>query len=325
MKIFYHITLFLITVGWLAMGCIQSPKANITQEANKSDSAAYHWTKLMDSAQWKKTYNYQMMAMGDTLWLLHPDGFWFSMDGKAWHRSNMDDIVGNQAFLDYVAFKGAVYGLGTFEGNIEKNTFTTAVHRTTDFKKWEKVADKSELPSRFFYHPFVFQDKIWIIGGEDSQGQFDDLWSSSDAIHWQKEADHLPFGKRSGIQVLTFHGKLYLLDSDVWVSEDALHWQQLTPEILPGQQLFGYKALVYDHKIWLLGCNRNGLFSNQVLYSEDGKNWQTQDAPWLPRGGVAAAVFKDKVYLTGGKYGGTPEHTEFRYDNDLWVMDKMLE
>ena len=80
------------------MGCIQSPKANVTQEANKSDSAAYHWTKLMDSAQWKKTYNYQLMAMGDTLWLLHPDGFWFSMDGKAWQRSAMDDIVGNQAF-----------------------------------------------------------------------------------------------------------------------------------------------------------------------------------------------------------------------------------
>ena len=140
--------------------------------------------------------------------------------------------------------------------------------------------------------------------------------------HGVPQADHLPFGKRSGSQVLTFHGKLYLLDSDVWVSEDALHWQQLTPEILPGQQLFGYKAVVFDQKIWLLGCNRNGLFSNQVLYSEDGKNWQTQDAPWLPRGGVAAAVFKDKVYLTGGKYGGTPEHTEFRYDNDLWVMER---
>ena len=152
-------------------------------------------------------------------------------------------------------------------------------------------------------------------------GQFDDLWSSSDAIHWQKEADHLPFGKRSGSQVLTFHGKLYLLDSDVWVSEDALHWQQLTPEILPGQQLLGTRRWSLIKKSGCWDAIEMACFPTRCCTAKMAKLANpgcTVVAPW----GVAAAVFKDKVYLTGGKYGGTPEHTEFRYDNDLWVMER---
>ena len=324
MKKTHHLFGLLLVVTFVAYGCSGGAKTEKLVVLSNKDSIAYEWVKYMDSAQWKKTYNYQMMAIRDTLWLLHPDGFWFSTDGRSWQKSSLTDVVDNQAFLDYIEFKGAVYGLGRFSGNIERYNFSTAIHSTTDFSKWSITANQSQLPERFFYHPFVFKDKIWIIGGEDKNGSYSDIWSSDDAIQWVKEGENLPFGKRSGSQVVSFKNKLYLLDSDVLVSDDALHWQQLIPEILPGQQLFGYKALVYDDKIWLLGCNRNGLFSNQVLYSEDGKTWKTQDAPWLPRGGVAAAFFKGKLFMTGGKYGGTPDHTEFRYDNDLWVMERTI-
>jgi hypothetical protein len=37
----------------------------------------------------------------------------------------------------------------------------------------------------------------------------------------------------------------------------------------------------------------------------------------LPHGRIAATVHKNKIYMTGGKYGGTPNHPNFRYDNDL--------
>jgi hypothetical protein len=54
--------------------------------------------------------------------------------------------------------------------------------------------------------------------------------------------------------------------------------------------VFGYVPLVLDDKIWLLGCNRNGQFTSQVLMSEDGKRWAGMSAPWSPRGGIAATV-----------------------------------
>lgn len=93
-------------------------------------------------------------------------------------------------------------------------------------------------------------------------------------------------------------------------------------KIVKGVSLFGYKSVVFDDKIFLIGCTRNKQFTSKTLWSEDGKNWHEMDAPWSPRGGVAATVFKNKIYMTGGKYGGTPDNPNFIYSNDVWVLEK---
>lgn len=299
-------------------GQAQSDKQSIS---NSNDST-YVWTKLLDSADWKKNYNFQMFSQRDTLWTFHPDGNWFSTNGINWTKSQLPNSIFNLAFLDYVQLNDVILGLGHFEGNIEQFTFRPEIYKTVDFKNWISISKQSNLPNRFFYHPFIFDNKIWIIGGEDKNTKYSDIWNSTDGINWTKQKENLPFGKRSGSQIVFLDGKLYLLDNDVWNSTDGLNWQKVTDEIVKGEQIFGYSAQVFDHKIWLLGCNRNGQFSSQVLYSSDGKNWQTQLAPWLPRGGIAATVHKSKIYMTGGKYGGTPNHPDFRYDNDVWTLEK---
>lgn len=309
----------------ILFSCQNTPKDNkITEAKNKKvkSDTSYIWTKLVDSANWKKNYNFQMFSIKDTLWTFHPDGNWFSTDGKNWKKSTLTNSIYNLAFLDYVQFKGSVYGLGYFKGNIEQFEFKPEIYKTTDFKKWITISKASNLPKRFFYHPFVFENKIWIIGGEDKNTKYSDIWNSEDGINWTKQKENLPFGKRSGSQIVTLKNTLYLLDNDVWSSIDGLNWQKITDEIVINEKIFGYSAQVFDNKIWLIGCNRNGQFSSQVLFSSDGKNWHTQTAPWLPRGGIAATVHKNKIYITGGKYGGTPNHPDFRYDNDIWKLEK---
>jgi len=293
-----------------------------TKNKVSDKGSEYVWKKVSDSAEWSKSYNFQMMSIRDSLWTFHHDGIWYSVDGLEWSASALTDVIGNHAFLDYIFYDDAVWGLGNFVGNIEKYVFKPEIYKTSDFKTWQTISKKSNLPERFFYHPFVYRNKIWFVGGENKEARYADIWNSEDGIHWVKVRDNVPFGNRSGSQIVSLNGTLFLLDNDVWSSKDGMSWHLETDEILPGENIFGYKAVVFDQKIWLLGCNRNGLFSNQVLYSSDGKTWKTQDAPWLPRGGVAATVFNNKVYMTGGKYGGTPDHTEFRYDNDIWVMEK---
>jgi hypothetical protein len=305
--------------------CQGQSKENINHQQPIASSSGYAWTKVLDSADWSKSYNFQMFELRDTLWTFHHDGSWYSADGHKWTKSPLRNAINNLAFLDYVKFKNAIYGLGFFDGNIERYTFKGEIYKTTDFKNWVTVSKVSNLPNRFFYHPYVFDDKIWFIGGENKDGQFSDIWNSEDGVTWKKQKSNLPFGKRSRSEVLFFKGKLYLLDNDVWSSKDGLNWSLQTKEIIKGETIFGYAAVVYDGKIWLLGCNRNGQFKSQVFVSSDGKKWEGQEAPWTPRGGVAAVVFKDKIYLTGGKYGGLEENgttTEFVYSNDLWALEK---
>jgi hypothetical protein len=290
-----------------------------------SNDTSYVWTKLLDSADWKKSYNFQMFAIKDSLWIFHHDGNWFSADGVNWTKSSLPNSIYNLAFLSYVYFKNAIYGLGHFEGNIDQFTFRNEIYRSTDFKQWTILSKSNNLPNRFFYRPFVFDNKIWIIGGEDKNTDYSDIWNSVDGITWVKQKHNLPFGKRNGSQIVFLNGKLFLLNNDVWSSADGLNWQKETDEIVKGEKVFGYAAVVYDNKIWLLGCNRNGQFKSQVFVSDNGKNWQGQEAPWTPRGGIAAAVYRGKIYMTGGKYGGFAKDgrtTEFIYSNDVWTLTK---
>ncbi len=263
-----------------------------------------------------------MMVIRDTLWVLHPEGNWLSPDGKSWTRSALPNSIGNHAFLDYLSFRNQLLGLGHLDGNIERLQFRPTVYSTSDFTRWDSVTGTS-LPARFFYHPFAFKDSLWIIGGEEQSTVFADIITSPDGVHWQIVQDKLPFGPVSNSLFVFFKNKIWMLSNDVWSTTDGHLWVRECHEIVPGVKIFGYAAVVYDDKIWLLGCNRNGLFTSQILYSEDGKTWQAMDAPWSPRGGVAAAVFQDKIFLTGGKYGGTPGQPEFAYSQDLWVMEKV--
>jgi hypothetical protein len=319
MKYFFLLSFFVFCV------CSCQSNSNGQTKTNKAvvaDTSKYVWTKLLDSAAWKKSYNFQLFTHKDTLWVFHHDGTWYSENGTTWKKSQLTNTIFNHAFLDYVQFQESILGLGHFEGNIEQYNFKPEIYQTTDYKNWITVSKQSNLPERFFYHPFVFNNKIWIIGGEDKNSRYSDIWNSPDGIYWTKQKENLPFGKRSNSQVVLVNNQLYLLNNDVWVSADGLNWELVTNEIVKGEEIFGYAAQAFDNKIWLLGCNRNGLFSSQVLYSENGKEWKALNAPWLPRGGTAATVFKNKIYITGGKYGGTSNHPEFRYDNDLWTLEK---
>lgn len=294
----------------------------MNSDQKQNPEGLYHWTRVVESANWKKSYNFQMLTVRDTLWTFHPDGNWYSVNGKDWTKSSLPNAIHNLAFLDYVVFNNSVFGLGHFEGNIERFTFKNEIYQTNDFKQWITLSKSSNLPPRFFYHPFVFDNKLWIIGGEDNTTQYADIWNSPDGVVWTLQKENLNFGKRSNSQVVFFKNRLFLLNNDVWSSSDALNWKLETNEIVPGENIFGYAAVVFDNRIWLLGCNRNGQFSSQVLVSENGKDWNGMEAPWSPRGGIAATLFKGKIVMTGGKYGGTPTQPEFIYSNDVWTFER---
>ncbi|MGB4771564.1 MAG: hypothetical protein WBP58_08900 [Chitinophagaceae bacterium] len=306
----------------ILVSCFSKPRQIDVKkiESTTASSLRFEWTKLLDSAAWRKNYNFQMFTIRDTMWTFHPDGTWFSLDGSTWAKGPLPNIINNMAFLDYVLRNDTLYGFGYFKGNIETYSYKPNIYRSTDMRHWATISTASNLPPRFFYHPFVFRGKFWLIGGEDRQRKYNDIWRSDDGIQWTQVKSNLPFGERSGSQVVQKNDSLFLLDNDVWCSTDALNWTKLTDEIVNDQPIFGYNAIVMNNTIFLLGCNRNGQFTSQVLFSQNGREWLGMDAPWSARGGVAATVYQNKIYMTGGKYGGTPQMPDFHYSNDVWML-----
>ena len=145
------VMLFFIGCSWQETST-QTPKVPIPTLTN----GPYRWTKLLDNAEWDKSYNFQMFNHRDTLWTLHPRGAWWSLNGMHWNKSLLPNAIQNLAFLDYISFQQDMFGLGVFNGNIEQYSFRPEIRKSTDMQSWKLLSRSSNLPERFFLPPICF-------------------------------------------------------------------------------------------------------------------------------------------------------------------------
>lgn len=304
-----------------------------------SNTTEYTWNKVTAAASYPQSYNYPVFVMNGEMRAINGQG-WSSKDGKNWTKTGLPDIGLNAAYQKFVQFKDAIYALGTMKGNYLNMKLSTKISRTADFKTWETLAQKSNLPERVFYGATVFRGRIWLIGGFDGKNYYNDVWTSTNGVNWQRIAEKTSWTPRNISRLFVFKDRLWFIgggvidgertdnpnsEKEVWSSADGIYWTQV--EVNAPRKLAG-TPVVFDDKLWLIGANRNdGNFSSAVFLSADGKTWQEQSAPWSPRGGTVVWVFDDKLYMTGGKYSytGTNGEIRFVYSNDIWSMSKKTE
>lgn len=86
-----------------------------------------------------------------------------------------------------------------------------------------------------------------------------------------------------------------------------------------------FATVVYDDCIWVMGGydrsarGSDDSYREDVYKSSDGEHWDlvTADAPWKGRRALAATVFEDHIYISGG-FSVDGETGERAYANDLW-------
>ena len=49
----------------------------------------YQWAKVTDSAAFPGGYNFPLFNIKNKLWAFHPEGNWYSEDGKSWTKSDL--------------------------------------------------------------------------------------------------------------------------------------------------------------------------------------------------------------------------------------------
>lgn len=297
--------------------------------AGPVDSAPYKWDRLVEHAPYSPSYNFPVHVATDGRFVaLHPDGTWASRDGATWTRAAMPFSGMNSAYLRYVNFKGATYALGKLKGNYLDFKIDPVIQRTSDYETWEQLGASSSLPHLIFYAATAFKGSLWIAGGYDGKGGTSSVWKSPDGLVWTRVVEKAPWSARSGANLIVFRDRLFLLGggvldgpqtNDVWSSADGVDWRRETAEIAPEKPMG--TPIVYDGKLWLVGANRAGAFSSGMIATADGKAWVRQDAPWTPRGGVAAWTNGADLFITGGKYSHVKDgEIVFVYSNDVWRM-----
>lgn len=192
--------------------------------------------------------------------------------------------------------------------------------------EWEELTDAAAWEARDSHAFFVFNDKMWIVGGLDGNGlvnenhqirydrapHFNDVWNSEDGINWTKVSVEKIWPPRRSMSIIPYRGKLFSYGgwspvsgyfNRIWTSDDGIKWTMVNAKV-PWDAREGQAVEEFNGRLWLIGgvnYDKRKVF-NDVWVSDDGISWTeaTSNAGWSGRWDHAVAVFKGKLYLAAG-------------------------
>jgi len=175
----------------------------------------------------------------------------------------------------------------------------------------------------------VYQDRMWIVGGDPLNGYYQgDVWSSADGRSWRRETAFTPWGARALHHTLVFGDRLWVLGgqtmpdfvpelpykvfSDAWTSADGVAWSRVQttgPIWSPRSAIM--QGAVKDGRMWMIGGGTyesitSGVlkrtYTNDVWSSADGVSWRRdlEAAPWTPRQYQSVVSWDDQLWVISG-------------------------
>lgn len=233
-------------------------------------------------------------------------------------------------------------GLTFFQGSlyaVANNTLWRVsgnANATADGTAWA-ASTSGPFTGRDRFGCIVFQNQIFVIGGENTAGLafLNDVWSSVDGINWTQVASAAPWGARTEFDLAILGDTLYLMGgrgngvafNDVWSTKDGANWTQVV-SAAPWSTRYGHKCVSYNQGIFLMGGldGVTGAYLNDVWFTVDGKVWtkQVQNAAWGARNRFGLVVFNNTIWLFGG-YNGASLNTVYNTTDGInWVNTGVL-
>jgi len=230
-------------------------------------SAEYKWVQVTAKADFAPRDGAGALTFKGRMWLL---GGWNREDKEHFPRICNNEVWSSEDGADWRLEKRGTFGSESFDPETD----------------WE---------GRHYSGYAVFQDKMWIVGGDSNQDHYQyDVWNSVEGQTWThvNKGRDVPWGPRAMYYTCAFKGKLWVMGG------------QTVPQHIPAEERF------YDD-IW---------------NSSDGINWERvsrTEPHWASRGLIGGrVVFKDRMWiLGGGTYDGTydtPGQPERKYYDDVW-------
>jgi len=237
-------------------------------------------------------------------------------------QDQMENFADN-AMTNYNSEIWSVAGINTYSSP----DFHHNVWSSNNAIAWVSVADNFPIGRRGTTLT-KFNNKLWIIGGEDNSGNtMQDIWSSTDGEHWVLEVSAAPFGAVQFHQTIVYNNKMYVIagnnttaHTEVWSTSNGTVWTQNTNNA--ADAFFGrggHRAVVFNNAIYVIGGEATTKL-NDVWKSTNGSDW-TQvviQGDVLPRvTGYTATVYNGKVWVIGGRTDTTAFSKGIYYSSDM--------
>ncbi len=199
---------------------------------NSSDGK--NWTKIADVAE---TTNYEsetrfdkrayhnMVSYNGKLWVMlgeKSDGtllgdIWCSTDGIVWTdrssidlpRKNASAVVfkdSNDSNYESIFVIGG-YGSDSQGQNIPLNDLLLFKDKATN---WSQKKSSLSFSARYSMAATIFNNRIWLIGGQTSSGPTNEVLASNDGLTWSLQEKNSSFAPRKSHQAVTYNNQLII-------------------------------------------------------------------------------------------------------------------
>lgn len=257
---------------------------------------------------------------------------WASRDGVNWRLVNPQAPWEGRHTAGWIVHGGKLWIVG---GDCNQGHYQNDVWNSEDGVHWKKVCEEVPWGNRALHLTFSFRGKIWVMGGQtmpafvpgSPETFYNDVWSSTDGVHWQRVVAHAPWAPRGMIGgQAVFKGRMWILGggtydtpttptrqfyNDVWSSADGMHWTCHTQHAAwPPRQY--HEVAVWDNKLWILeGYHKDSGNRNDVWMSSDGVHWtELPGTPWKPRHAASVFVHQNALWIVAGN----------NMESDVWKL-----
>ena len=222
-----------------------------------------------------------------------------------------------------VVFQSKMWLLGGWNPANTPDT-NDEVWSSSDGANWDFIC-KAPWERRHMAGWLTYNDRLWVIGGDNNSGHYqNDVWSSVDGLNWVEETASVPWANRATQYTVVFNNLMWLMGgqqmnsdsdggadiipgtayNDVYSSPDGKSWTLVSPHAgwSPRGLIIG--NVVFAGKIWVIGGGTYDVrtYLNDVWNSADGVNWTqvAASAPWAGRQYHNIAVFDNKIWVVAG-------------------------
>jgi hypothetical protein len=242
--------------------------------------------------------------------------------------------------LSGTVFNNSMWVIGGASSNANASVtyWYNDVWSSPDGAHWNLVNGNAPFGGRFGSQVLSYNDKLWLIAGNQSGTLMNDVWSSSDGVSWtQVLANAAPsgshFGVREDLGAAVFNNQMLIMGgtassvsyNDVWSSIDGITWNQLSSGNFPSR--WGFATAVFNNRIWIMDGAAGGPSPSKVFSdtwnSLDGITW-TQATNYAAPGEIyflQAVVHQGQIWKTGGYVyvgGGATNEVYNSSDGSNW-------
>jgi hypothetical protein len=248
-----------------------------------------------------------------------------------------------------LVYGGYMWTLGGWNPDVKSlfpEVTSNDVWRSSDGVAWEKMKANTFVDADTFNYSADWSGrhamgctthggKMLIVGGDPVHTPVRDVWSSTNGVKWERNAQNTAFPTRVFQQTFSFQDKLWVVGGqtymseftlaypDVWNSVDGISWNRVTSSGPPPRAMI-HGELAYKGRMWLVS---GGLYDDpnrpkrsaydDVWSSADGVSWrrELEHTPFSPRYFINVAIYDDRMWMMGG-YNGTGNLGDVYYTSD---------